>query len=507
MKQHPARWLIGLVIVGFWLTMMGLLMKRELGVRRMSAGTPARVESAVDTWLGVYLGEEQRVGHIHIHQSPEERQGLPGARTSLDSQLRLNLLGKATDLDLSGFVWRPYDAPQAEFEFKVRSMEHDFRIAGELIEGELRSQVFSAGESLPFKVPVRGDLMFSSGFGATLELPSLEVGEEVLLESFDPMTLRKSVVRVRCLARETLELSEGPIAVRRLSLVMGGIRSLAWVDDVGEVVRAETPFGLILQKISPDDILSTNKDPQIADPGDGLEEFLGQTSIRPTGLKPFRSARTMTLRLDNVEELELPTDGVQVALGEARYRLTVPPLPDSSLSSSEETPTPGSDSSDDGVYLASDAFVQADHPRIVEQAREIVGEEKDRWRRALQIHRWVFTELEKEAVLSIPSALEVLRQRRGDCNEHTVLFTALARAAGVPTRIAIGVVWSDELAGFYYHAWPEIRLGGNWIWMDPTLDQPLADATHLKLLNGGLENWPQLLPYLGRLQIEVLEVE
>ncbi len=109
-------------------------------------------------------------------------------------------------------------------------------------------------------------------------------------------------------------------------------------------------------------------------------------------------------------------------------------------------------------------------------------------------------------MISIPSALEVLEQRRGDCNEHTVLFTALARAAGLPTRIAIGIVWSDELEGFYYHAWPEVHLG-DWIWMDPTLGQPVADATHIKLLNGGIASWPSLLPYLGRLEVEVLDVE
>ena len=68
-------------------------------------------------------------------------------------------------------------------------------------------------------------------------------------------------------------------------------------------------------------------------------------------------------------------------------------------------------------------------------------------------------------------------------------------------------MWSDELDGFYYHAWPEVHLDGRWIWMDPTLDQPLADATHIKLLNGGIESWPRLLPYLGQLEIEVLEVE
>jgi hypothetical protein len=42
--------------------------------------------------------------------------------------------------------------------------------------------------------------------------------------------------------------------------------------------------------------------------------------------------------------------------------------------------------------------------------------------------------------------------------------------------------------------------------MEPTLGQPIADATHVKLLTGDIERWPRLLAFLGKLRIEVLEV-
>ena len=96
--------------------------------------------------------------------------------------------------------------------------------------------------------------------------------------------------------------------------------------------------------------------------------------------------------------------------------------------------------------------------------------------------------------------------RQGGRNEHTVRFTAMSSTGVVPTRIAIGVVWSEELSGFYYHAWPEVFVG-HWVPMDPTLGQEIADATHIKLLEGSIESWPKLTPYLGQLQVEILEVE
>ena len=64
--------------------------------------------------------------------------------------------------------------------------------------------------------------------------------------------------------------------------------------------------------------------------------------------------------------------------------------------------------------------------------------------------------LEKKPTVSLPSALEVLRTRVGDCNEHTALYVAMARAQGIPSRIAVGLV---HLRGaFYYHAWAEVYL-------------------------------------------------
>jgi transglutaminase-like putative cysteine protease len=102
-----------------------------------------------------------------------------------------------------------------------------------------------------------------------------------------------------------------------------------------------------------------------------------------------------------------------------------------------------------------------------------------------------------EPTMTVPSAREVLRTMRGDCNEHAVLLAALARAAGIPARVAAGAVYLDD--GFYYHAWTELWLDGRWISADPVFDQMPADATHVKLLEGGPERHLELAQVVGRL--------
>jgi transglutaminase-like putative cysteine protease len=98
--------------------------------------------------------------------------------------------------------------------------------------------------------------------------------------------------------------------------------------------------------------------------------------------------------------------------------------------------------------------------------------------------------------------VQVLDAMSGDCNEHTVLYVAFARALGLPARTAAGLV---SIRGrFYYHAWPEVWVGGDWLALDPTLGQTPADASHLRFIVGGLARQVELVRLIGRLQLEVL---
>jgi hypothetical protein len=489
------RWLLAASIVIFWVVMMGLLVRREVVTPRIDpwSAHPTRLSEPTESWMGLFLaGGGERVGYVHLQQIPETRSGLDGVTTRLALRMSVDLFGRKTALDLSGTAFRPYDESTAELELQVRSGEHDFRIEGRVADGVLEATVLSAGETIPLSVPVDGDLVFSSGFGTALKLPDLAIGDEVRVASFDPLSLRAVSTTVRCVAQQIRAIGGEQVSTRVLSLDSGGMRSRAWIDDDGEVVRAETPF-VVLERVSAAEALAPPESPGAA----GLAGLLELTAIRPSGRRPRRGATSMTVKLSGVDTELLPEDDVQRRLASQRFRIRTSPPPGDDAPLAEGAPE----------LLVADAFVQANHPTIRRQAERIVADRPLSWGRARALHEWVYANLEKEPVISIPSALEVLARRRGDCNEHAVLYTALARSVGVPTRIAIGIVWSDELGGFYYHAWPEVLVGERWIWIDPTLGQETADATHIKLLNGGIETWTQLLPFLGRLEIEVLEVE
>lgn len=84
-------------------------------------------------------------------------------------------------------------------------------------------------------------------------------------------------------------------------------------------------------------------------------------------------------------------------------------------------------------------------------------------------------------MLGYGTALEAYRSRRGDCTEFAVLLAALGRAAGVPTRIAIGRVYARHFEGhrhvFVPHAWVQAWTGQGWESFDAAIGS--FDSTHL----------------------------
>lgn len=494
MLRRVVSYLIVSFIVLFWLVMTGLLLYRELGVPKLGPSTSARRRTGPsESWMGVYLPSGRRVGYLYVRESPEVRDNRQGSTTVVRAKIRMTLLSRPTDILVSGRTWRPYEGKRADFDFQIRSSGHEFRIEGSASDGTLAARVHTAGETVPLRLAVDDDMLLWSDMGAGYNLTALEVGQEFLVDIFDPMTMSRGQARIKCLKEDAIDIGGEQLPTKVVSVTSGGMVSTIWVTETDEVVRAETPFGLVLQKLTAEEALSTLMT-------DTTDDLLAIAAIRPTGKGVSRGARRMIVRLDGVEAAaQVLTDDTQSATGPDTFTIVAASVP---VAQGE----PSSEPENVRLYLAGDAFVQANHPRVRQTAEEIVGDATAPWTRARLIHDWVYETIEKKPVVSIPSALEVLDTREGDCNEHTVLYAALARAAGIPTRIAIGLVWSDDYRGFYYHAWPEVYID-RWIWTDPTLGQPVADATHIKLLTGGIEKWPQLLPFLGQLKIEVMDIE
>lgn len=133
-------------------------------------------------------------------------------------------------------------------------------------------------------------------------------------------------------------------------------------------------------------------------------------------------------------------------------------------------------------YLAESAGIEVKNAAIKELARSTVGDETNAYIAASKLRAWVKENIKTgEDNLPKESAVAILAAKTGVCRHKALLYTALARAAGIPTRLVVGFTYSDDsLQG---HAWAESFVG-EWVPFDPTLFTDFVDATHIKLEEG-----------------------
>ena len=108
---------------------------------------------------------------------------------------------------------------------------------------------------------------------------------------------------------------------------------------------------------------------------------------------------------------------------------------------------------------------------------------------------------------------EIASDLRGDCTEHAVLLATLLRIRNIPSRIASGIVHTNQQFGFVGHTWVEAWIEGKWLPFDSTMGTAGVGTTHLKLahselpdeMNSGISLFLPVLDLTGRASIRVVD--
>ncbi len=261
-----------------------------------------------------------------------------------------------------------------------------------------------------------------------------------------------------------------------------GMKGTAWVDREGVTIRERlTVAGMTFDghKATKEEALSEG-DPSKPAPDLFLKSLIASKVLIPHA----RAIEAATLRIrsrgPDTKIPDLASDRQTVVRKEEKGALvvavkrTVPP-------EGAATRPIASPAADLAPFLAPSSMIQSDDPMIQKAAADAVGEEKDAWKAAQAIERWVFQNLTKKGMgVGFASASEVCKNREGDCTEHAVLAAALCRAAGIPSRVVMGLEYLQGIWGG--HAWTEAFVAGHWHAIDATNARGSVDALHLTLV-------------------------
>jgi hypothetical protein len=490
---------LSILIVIAWVGAMAALVNRSyLQASSSSLATDLGRYGSAAVWRGVYYRGE-KIGFTVSQTVPKD----DGFEIQEDGRLQMSLLGATTAATI-----RTRAEVDAQFTLRAFSFSLDpgtgpIDVRGRLDGRRLTLDITSNGGTRTDVRELDETPALSLNLSRRLAASGLTTGARHRWMVFDPATLRNAPVELEVGRREVVRASGlAPIPAFRVDMAFAGLNTTSWVTDTGEVVREESPLGLITVRESADSAraMAVSRRMQV--------DLLQASAVTPrmrTRIAEPRDVRRMRIRLSGADLSHAELDGITQRVDGDVIELTDP----QALQPERADPRAKD-------FLAPEPFLESDAPEIVAEAETALQGVTGSRARAEKLTRYVNALLDKKPTVSLPSAREVLRTKVGDCNEHTALFVAMARAAGIPARIAVGLVFIH--GAFYYHAWPEVYIddpstgsgrGGRGLWLpvDPTLNQFPADATHLRLARGGLDKQTVILSMMGRLKMDVLEVD
>jgi len=454
-----------------------------------------------DSWMKLLL-KNTPVGYSHTRIGTDE--GNVSSRYLVENltRLNINLMGMQESITVSTDVKLDALYHLTSFRMSVISRHSATIVSGRRRSGDLFAVTVDTGGNKDRRtVKIPDDIVIYSQ-GMDLALSRMTPGDSITFRTLEPLTLNPVAITARALPRELITFGAIRTNVAVFAIDYMGSSSRSWVGDDGRVLRTETLLkDLIAEACEPDEAI--NSASQHVDAEDLILDMAVHPNVVITNPRHCSflnlhvsgvPAKTPGVK-SNRQIPEWQTDGSLLLT--TRAALIPAPCHDF-----PQAPLP----EDMQIHLKASSFIQSDHPDIVRLAKSLTSGKTNTMDAAIAICNWVHDNLEKVPSPGVPSAIEVLRSRKGDCNEHTYLFVALARAAGIPSNVKIGLVYSETYEAFCYHAWPAV-FAGDWVEMDPTFGQTTVDASHIALIEGEFAEQFALAQMVGRLNITVIKQE
>jgi hypothetical protein len=439
-----------------------------------------------NAWMNIYQNQ-RKIGFSHSRYSKIN----DGYRFSETVFMRINTMGLIQDLDLKTRGKLHADFSLADFVFEVSSERFSFSAHGSVSDTVLTLTTESAGSEQTVQLNLTDKIYFTSGIVEAANSSDLKPGDRLVLDVFDPISMGREPIQLEILDQEKIHILGQPTKAMKISLKYKGATQLAWIDDAGEILKEQGMLGITREK--------TTREDAMRDLSVQPSQDLTKIASIPSNIA-IANPETLTrlvAEIAGVEDQALHLNG-----GRQTYQapiLTIEKENIHDLRSSAAADKPSAEQTD---FLKPAPFIQSDHPAIRKLAGDITLKTDNGLEKVRKIVSWMQNHIKKRPVLSLPDALATLENRVGDCNEHAVLFAALARASGIPTKIEAGVVYLKDR--FYYHAWNSVYIG-EWITLDALFDQIPADVTHIRLTGGAQEDQMNILGLIGAIRIHILD--
>jgi hypothetical protein len=339
-------------------------------------------------------------------------------------------------------------------------------------DGSFEATKTSSGKTKQFEIEWPDDLLLSEGVRLLIKKTNLKEGEKFSAKEvfdYDPFEVIDEDGKIGqtkdvSVLQNTMPLTE--IFITANSTSYGQIPMVAYVDGDFNIKKTiVTIGGLTLESISCSRETALSKIEKV----DTTSIAVIQCPVRLNNPEKAKQIRYYLVPINNIE-IEIPSsDNQSVQTSEdGGIFVTVHPA---KAADGISFPYTGDDK-DAQEALKPTEILQCDDEKIIVLAGKAVGKTNDAAKAARKIEAFVNNYMRPSGSSTFASAVEVAKEREGDCTEYAVLTAALCRATGIPARVVVGYVYCDYFDGkwnvFVPHAWTEAYIGDKWIGLDAT---------------------------------------
>jgi len=422
-----------------------------------------------DRWFEIRLSG-QPTGYYF--ESDEKQTN--GTRSVEEMLFVMNRLGSKVEVKTRSETLEDGAGMMVSMESQVSSSAQTTTMKAKRIAGAVALESITGGKSYTRVIPAAEPLFGPKGVEhLTLEKLN-KAGDKFSYDMFAP-----ELGGVGHFTR-TLESRDGArLRVEEETAGMPG-KTILSLDRDGNIVErsSELPFGQVVMKTSDRD-----RALHAAQGSELKNEIFGSTLARSNIRLPDpRSIERVRLKLTH-RRPDLgwpPFDGENQRIIEKTANTVI-----LEITRPELKPNPAP--IEEGAFLKPNAILQSDDTEVTRLARTIVGDERDGFNAARKLQDWATQNLKLDLGVALAPASEVARNRGGTCAAYAVLLASLERAAGIPSRFAMGYVYAEGIWGG--HAWTEILVNGQWIPLDAAAYAPgIADAARFQFGSYTLED-------------------
>src|SRR3954465_3408205 len=359
-----------LLLIG-WAAVMALLINRSYLQASTSLATDLARYGSAAVWRGVYYRGE-KIGFTVSQTTAEE----DGFVLEEDGRLQMALLGATTAATLRTAAHVDKAFALRAFEFSLDPGTGPIEVRGKIDGRRLSLDVKTAAGTRSEVRELDEPPALSLNMSRRLANGGLVAGARHQWTVFDPATLRNSKVNVSVGRRELVGgAGPAPLPPFRVEMEFAGLKTSSWITDTGEVVREESPLGLITVRESADSAraMAVSRRMQV----DLLQAAAGAPPSEAPVPEP-RDVRLMRIRLGGADFSAADLDGGAQHFADGILELRDP---------QDLKPSPADP--DISRYLAAEAFIESDAPEIVAEAEKAVHGVSGTRARAERLTRYV----------------------------------------------------------------------------------------------------------------------